>query len=391
MARVTFREDRAAWYVEWKEAVVSEQGAKRWRKRSRRMPSKRAADALAREVETAKALGERWEPAEDRAVVTMQELVVRYLQAGAAGGAKATTIRSRASYLAPFLTRHGDDLADRLSVALLQGYAGTLPAEGRQAETRYRKVLEVELAWRWAWDSELPGVPPPRRITSQRGGLQRPPPVVATAAPTWDDVDAMLAQLTRPWHRRAGLVIRYHGLRASQATGLRWADLDLERGLLRLPSGRRGAKRGRGRVVPLAPPLLVEVRRWEGQRRGELLFPRRYTNKATGQPHEGPYRGDALLGPFRRAWTLAEVPADRWGAPEASERAHGRPVHALRSALKVGLLRLGVDGAVVDYLLGHSRGATDAAYVPQEAPEQSPLWAPMVEAVARIPPHPAFA
>ena len=50
-----------------------------------------------------------------------------------------------------------------------------------------------------------------------------------------------------------------------------------------------------------------------------------------------------------------------------------------------GLLRAGVAEHVVDYLVGHSKGATAQAYVPESAPETSPYWPHLLEVVGQIP------
>ena len=100
--------------------------------------------------------------------------------------------------------------------------------------------------------------------------------------------------------------MRFHGARASQVCGLQWSDVDLDNGLIYWRSRVRGAKAGRSRVVPLHPWLQQQMAGW-GVREG-LLFPRRYRDLETGEQRPGPYRGDALVAPFRRAWTRASIP-----------------------------------------------------------------------------------
>lgn len=94
------------------------------------------------------------------------------------------------------------------------------------------------------------------------------------------------------------------------------------------------------------------------------------------------------MQPFRRAWKKAGVPGERWDIPPDSgegERGKGSPTHAIRRCIRSGLLREGVEEAIVLYLVGQSQGITAAAYVPENSPEQSPYWPRLVEAVRRIP------
>ncbi len=117
-------------------------------------------------------------------------------------------------------------------------------------------------------------------------------------------------------------------------------------------------------------------------------IPRVRTRGPAPKDPNKPYRGDVLDASFRRAWVAAEVPKDRWGKPEdalVGDRGHERPVHCMRAGVKTGLLRAGVEDALVDYLIGHGSSATHRAYVPLHDPAQSPYWPRLVEAVAKIP------
>ena len=386
-----------SWYVQWKELVVLRQpdgSDKRvWKTRGRSAPTKAAARQLVQDIDIAHSLGERWSQPREEATVTLHNVALAYVRAAVDVGAPISTQRFRSAMIGSFLDFVGDDEpVTSLSLTLLERYAATLPSEGRKAVTRHRKVMEVELMWRWAHDRPelFPGVPIPRRYTgslAEADKLRAPPPVVAMAAPTWADVDAMIDCLKIPWHKRVATIMRFTGLRASQGCGLHWQDFDLDRGVLRVRSHVRGAKRGRSRVIPLHSTLIADMATW-GVREG-LLFPRRY-KKPDGSSRTGPYRGDALTAPFRRAWTLAEVPLDRWDVPnyvidDFSARAKGSPTHAIRRCVRTELLRAGVEEALVLYLIGQSQGITAAAYVPESSPEQSPYWPRLVEAVEKIP------
>ncbi len=92
-------------------------------------------------------------------------------------------------------------------------------------------------------------------------------------------MDQTIACLRSGWkhgeaHRRVALLVRYTGLRISQAVGLLWRDIRLG-----YPAGdhiairaqARGAKKGRTRVVPLHPALAAEMRTWGSDRDGRLF------------------------------------------------------------------------------------------------------------------------
>ena len=390
MATISYREDRECWEVRWAEPVttVLPDGSvnRDWKWRRKSCRTQTIAKQLARQVEDALALGHRYQES-----VSMQKVAVDFIAACQAHGNKDATTRHRASLLESWLRWWQDRPLSALNLPLLEAYSFSLPSKGRAAATRHRKILVVEQLWRWAWErrSEYPGISSPSRITGI-GGIAPPAPVVASAAPTWAEADAMIDQLRIPWHRMAALLIRYCGLRASQVCGLEWRDLDLERGVLRVRAGVRGAKGGRARVVPLHPDMARELAAWAPpEARTGLLFPRRYKDKA-GQPYDGDYRGDALVEPCRRAWTLSGVPTDRWGVSEEDgeeERAHGSPSHALRRCVRSELLRVGAEEAVVLHLVGHASGHTAAAYVPESSPEQSPWWPRLLAAVRLIPSH----
>ena len=280
----------------------------------------------------------------------------------------------------------GDDRpATDLSVGLLRDYADSLPGRGRQAVTRHRKVQEAEYLWDWAYDDpdRYPGVPVPRKITDKRkpGAVRQPIPVVALDYATWADMDKMIAALgtKAPWHRRLAILLRYTGLRASQALGLRWEDVALDRAVLRVRAGAPGAKRGMGRALPMHPGLVEEMAGW-GVRSG-LVF--RAPKGRSSMPG-----GRATL-PFRKAWARAGVDPTKWDkAPEPEvpgARANARPTHAFHGGFKAELEAAGVPAERAAYLAGHRRGATVAAYIPEARPETVPLWKKLVEDMATIP------
>jgi integrase len=392
MVTVKKHTDGARWIVRWDEwTTIQEEGGgtRKDRKfRGRLFDRKGEADDFAEKVNEAKRQGENYVDAVDRPTVTIGAIGKAYVRAAVDAGAPVATQRNRGSLIGAFLTWAGEEApASRLSRTMLEAYSRSLPSEGRKAATRHRKVLEAERMWAWAATrpDTYPGVPTPCRISGTGADeIKAPPPVARFEVPTFEDVDTMIACLTeREWHRRAATLLRFSGLRVGQILHLDWRDVDLTRGVLRLRAGVHGAKAGAARVVPLHPDLAAEMATWDPEASG-LVFTR---------PDGRPWREDRLAEPFRRAWELSKVPRERWDAPADGEalpgdRAHGSPSHAIRAAVKSGLIGLGVAEPAVNYLIGHKLSATDAAYVPQNParPEDSPRWSKMVAAVAKIPP-----
>lgn len=395
---------KGKWTVRWREPVAILDPAGHevvdWAERRKSCPTKAAAQELARRIETAHALGERWVDERVVPVPTLGALGLAFVAAVVDADAPEGTQRYRSSMIDSFLAFAGTDRpVTDLSLALLEQYAASLPSEGRRAATRHRKVLEVEQMWEWGHKrpETWPKIPPPRKATggqNEPDKVRAPPPVVAPGAPTWREVDLMIGELLVPWHKLCARLIRCTGLRASQAVGLKWSDVEFERRFIRARAGRVGAKRGKGRAIPLHPDLLEELRAWKAGPTGAYphVFARVGEGKSGKTPEEpgSPPRGDAIVEPFRRAWIAAEIPRDRWDGTEAEEgeegeRGHASPSHAIRRCIRVELIRAGVEEALALYLVGQTQGVTAAAYVPEDRPETSPYWPHLVDAVSRIP------
>ena len=344
--------------------------------RTNSFDTERDARERCRAIEAAHARGEIFCAEQDRPVGRLRDIALKYAQAAK----NPQTRRYRMSMMNKFLAHVGDDaLVTCLSREELRAFDRKLQDEGIKRIDRF--VGEVERMWKWADDEETPGVPKPKRIVGK--DVFTPPPVFATDTPTFDDCDAMIAHLGG-WHEQVATILRYTGVRASQALTLDRSDVELDRGLLRLRANARGAKGATGhRAVPMHPALVAAMRTWNLAVKGPIFL----SNDVRRKNGPGPWREDALAGPFTRAWTLSGVSEAKWGAPDddAGGRVHARPAHSFRGAFKVGLLGQGVPDAIVNLLVGHANNSTHAAYVPQGSPTTSPYWKQMVEALAKVP------
>jgi len=139
-------------------------------------------------------------------------------------------------------------------------------------------------------------------------------------------------------HRLILLTIYATGLRISEAIHLRPEDIDSQRMLIHVRSG-KGAK---DRLVPLSPLLLDALRQyWRIRRPQGWLFP-----------------GDQPLQPITRA-TVSR--ACRLAALAAGLTKRVTP-HVLRHSFATRLVELGTDLHTIQQILGHSRIGTTSLY-----------------------------
>lgn len=173
----------------------------------------------------------------------------------------------------------------------------------------YRNVLAVK------WDVEA--------IPYQKTGKRLP--VVLSG----EEVVALLDAATNLKHRAILMTLYAAGLRASEATHLRVADIDSRRMMIRVAQG-KGRK---DRYVMLSAKLLEILRRyWLEQRPEPWLFP--------GQDPARPLTRDSVERVFVRAKEKAGI------------RKSVHP-HTLRHSFATHLLERGVNIRVIQRLLGH--------------------------------------
>jgi len=348
------------WRVRWKDR-------KPRRSRSITVSTKAAATALARKIEDAVATEGFYRPPLEEETTDVRVMVNEYLEDCRRRLAKGTYERYDQQLMRWVEWMEGGErrpLATReLTRSMLSAYFANLEDVGKE-NTRYvhrrkpqtiRKHIEaVELFWRWAWENDdgwLDQIPKPRSLN-----LKRPPPA-ETIAPTWEEMDMVIAAATG-WRRELAVVLRCTGLRVSQAMGLRWEHIDLERGLLHMP-GELGKSRQekRGRTVPLAPVLIEEIKAW-GDQEGWLV-------RATGATAT---HREARARDMKRVWERTEARPLVFST---------NPHHAFRAGFESGLKGLRADNEAVEYLVGHSRGIREH-YV-------GPTALPLHEAVALVP------
>jgi integrase len=177
-----------------------------------------------------------------------------------------------------------------------------------------------------------------------RLGLQQTPPLV-TAVPhiprlrehnvrtgfvTEEEYAVLKAAL--PDHVKVPFILAYWtGMRAGEIVWLRWEQVDVEAGTLRLEPGT--TKNGRGRVIPLVQEVIQVLRRWKD--RCSFFYPL--------CPWVCHYRGKRMARIPRRSWFTV---CNRVGLEKKS-------FHDLRRTAVRNMVRAGISERVAMAISGH--------------------------------------
>jgi integrase len=158
---------------------------------------------------------------------------------------------------------------DRVTAQTLLGFAAHLESEGYAYRTQCLELTALKQAIHWL--VKQGNLAADRRIELPMGKPR------GTDTYCWREAEvrAMLDHCRGlpdlEWLARMILALAMTGLRISELSSLRWSDLDLEGGMIRLAdettSGRRRSRRqartlksGRGRSFPIREELLAELR-----------------------------------------------------------------------------------------------------------------------------------
>lgn len=325
----------SGWSVRWKDLSNAN--------RRRQCPSRRVAETLKREIESELALGRDWAPSQ--AEQLLEDTVKAYMGYQRRRLA-ATSIAGMKSVLSRWLywleqVRGGGRraLLSDLTRPMLEVYHYhlTSPAGGACAASTARFQLgHIERFWRWAFE-EVEGVPRPRSLRLIGA------PSAQVRAPTYEQMDAVLQRL-RGVNLYPATVARFTGLRVGQIMRLKWEDLDLTEGLLRIrPELGKTRAEQRGRELPLSPHLVALLR-------DEELWPRT-SDYVVPMKRKGRQLSTRSL---LRAWEKTGAHPQIW---------RRRSFHAFRKGVRTFLEVEGVSMRVVNYLIGHSDSHVSARYV----------------------------
>lgn len=277
---------------------------------------------------------------------TVQDLLQAALAAKEGRWAERT--RADAERLAGHLTRHlGRTRLSALTPERLSLLFGDLAKElGSKATWDCYRLLRqaLGLAVRWGWlpDSPLKRVEPPRPPRTERRlwTLEEARRFLreAQGSPFW------------PWWALSLAC----GLRAGEATALRWRDVDWERGVLYVSRSaqrvggrwaeRPATKTGKGRAVPLSGLALLALRR------------QRELNLARGLP----VLGEALVFPAQRGQGYQDRTAVLHALHREARRLGLQPIrlHDLRHLSASIALQMGAPVTLTARFLGHATPST---------------------------------
>lgn len=341
------------------------------RERVSGLPSERAAQALADEIDRVHARGQVYERTR-RAAPRWDELADEYVT-WAASRSAPTTMRSVCASLDRFgtwgaaRTRRAELWADEVDVEVLEDWHAAMLAEGLSTTYARQSVSRVRRALRWGasrpgWRGVLVAPDMPYLLPASTR--------VGSESPAWDDCDRAIAQAAG-WVQQAMVVGRATGLRLAQVMYLKREDLDLGTATLHIPPGLPGSKtrsERRGRWVPVPAWLVEDVASW-GPWSGWLVD-RRQRARSQG-PAFDPEARDVASSTFRAAWERAGVEV-------------AQPFHALRKSHYTGLLLAGVPDAHVDALQGRAARTLGGSTYADWRRLVEPVLRPAVAHVPRV-------
>jgi integrase/recombinase XerD len=260
-------------------------------------------------------------------------------------GLAAKTVEAYARDVTAFtrlLPARGVRRPEAIGTAEVRAHLAALAERGLSARSRARALAAIRGFCRWlVRDERLPADP------SARLAIRRPPSRLPRALGQ-GDVGSLLADPAEARPRglrdRALLELLYAcGLRVSEATGLRGAQVNLEAGFVTVHG-----KGGKERVVPLGRPACAALEAYVRHERPGLL---------RGRPSPFVFLGPTGRPLTRQAvWKLVRARALRAGI--------GKRVspHTLRHTFATHLLGGGADLRIVQTLLGHADISTTQTY-----------------------------
>lgn len=290
-------------------------------------------------------------------VPRLREAGERWLEAVAAGKALS---RNGTPYRTSTINGYRRELRDRVYPVLgdkrldavtrgdVLTLSGTMQAQGLAPSTVRNAIVPLRALYRYAadhdWTTRNPtrGVAMPGLSSSRRERFASP-----------QEVRALLAALD-PRDRALWATAAFAGLRRGELMGLRWRDIDLDAGTIRVeqayspPAKRMGppkTKAGR-RTVPIAAalaPLLAAHREASRSLRAELVFARGTladANRGHRGPARAPFSDSTVCVRAQRIWDAAGL--------------QPLGLHEARHTFASSLLAAGVSMQVVSRLMGHT-------------------------------------
>jgi len=280
----------------------------------------------------------------DSTSVSFTEAARLFIQRASRDKLERSTIRQYKTHLdLHLLPDLGSMKLSRMTTPMLEGFIDELEQAGRSRAmickllTTLRSVLSE--AQRRGLIAQNVALAVKRRPNNRRNGH--------TALPTKEELNAIITHVEGRW-RPLLLTLLFTGIRSSEARGLSWDDIDLERGVLQVRRradrwNELGAPKSKAgcRTIPLAPMLRKELESWR------LSFPRGDLNLVFPN---GAGNIETLANIHRRGFAPL---LKRLGIVDQKGK-HRFRIHDLRHAAASLLIEEGWSPKKIQTVLGHS-------------------------------------
>lgn len=253
----------------------------------------------------------------------------------------------------------GNKKLTHVTTPLVYGFIDAMKAKGRSKETIRRAVQSLGRIFKFAKGRGLVGQNPVAdvRLASSKRGKKRP------EMPSKDELKALLNAVQGRW-RPLIVTATFTGLRASELRGLRWEDVDLKKGVLKvrqradawLEIGKPKTQNS-DRDVPLAPIVVNTLREWKlACPKGDLglVFP-----TGAGNVEHHPNIIKRGWNPLQVACGITAPMLDKKGDVKHDKDGNEVPTgkynfHCLRHAAAALFIEQGMNPKRVQAVMGHA-------------------------------------
>ena len=280
-------------------------------------------------------------PAEPAAITYISNLVGDWTADRRADGYRKRGVESYADALEQFIEWAENPAVDAVTEQTIKAFKRAQAVKGLSSGTIRNRITCVRTFYDWAVEEGYATTNPAARIKNPRVIAPAPDPL------SRDKIAELLKACMVPSKpdrgtdrrsRRAIYLMLYAGLRIWEVAELRWADVDLDRGVLTVrPEGGKG---GKSRIVPIADELADELKT------------ARRKNPHYAVVDQGEY------GKKLEVKSLAHI-FERW-LPVRGIRIHA---HQLRKTFATELYLSSRDLLLVQRVLGHADPKTTLRYI----------------------------
>ena len=265
---------------------------------------------------------------------------------------KAESVLTFNTAIDSFMNSAGVRFADELTEQHITRWYGALRKQGNSPRTIANKHQSVFAFLRWL------GIDT-KKLAEKRPTFTEKVVEIYSR----DEMTVFFGSLTDPYHRMVFEVLLKTGMRMQEAMFMRWTDIDLPQGVIRVKQrdeDGREIKDKEERVVPVPADLLEKLKQWKEQRANtKLVF---------GTRNDTP--NWKWLDLLKRLVKKAELNCGHCEGCVESDQCERWYLHKFRATYLTNMLRAGIDPRTVMSYSGHSDMETLMRYLsPAELPE----------------------